>query len=162
MAGQPITRRHIKALDDFGEEAILEMVLDGATVRSLIQTLGVGMRAWYKWMDLEPDRRGRFELARELRAEALDQESMEDIEACPADRDHIQLTKLKVEQRRHIASVIDKGRRAKPETQVNLSVGSLHLSALKENMESERLLPETVESEDMPEATFEVVEADED
>jgi hypothetical protein len=159
MAGQPIIRGHLKTLEDVGEEAIINMVLEGETVRSIIQTLGVGMRGWYKWMDLEEGRRDRFDLARQMRAEALDQEGLDLVDNCDPDRDEIQLTKLRVEQRRHIASVIDRSRREKPETQVNLSIGSLHLSALKENMQAERLLPDHKE-EDVVEGEYEVVEDD--
>jgi transposase len=95
MAGQPIIRGHLKTLEDVGEEAIINMVLEGETVRSIIQTLGVGMRGWYKWMDLEEGRRDRFDLARQMRAEALDQEGLDLVDNCDPDRDEIQLTKLR-------------------------------------------------------------------
>ena len=146
MAGRPLTRAQARALDEIGEEALLELVEDGMTVRELLRLFGVGNRGFYMWLDQEPGRRQRFTEARAVYAEALDKEGMEIVDGCPPDKEHIALAKLRVEQRRHVAANADKTRQAGAAGTV-VNIGTLHLEAVRERMGAPMLPATTEEAE---------------
>jgi hypothetical protein len=133
MAGRPLIQAQCEDLEAIGEETLLDLVEGGMTLRTLFITFDIGRRSFYKWLDLEPNRRELFSQAREVYAEELDHEGLKIADDCKPDKDMVAVAKLRIEQRRHVALNADKGRRDKtPQGVTNISIGELHLTAVKE------------------------------
>lgn len=63
MAMSEEAKEKLAALDERGEDSILEEIAQGTSMRAMCKKLNVGHKLWYRWMDSVNGRRGRYEAA---------------------------------------------------------------------------------------------------
>lgn len=135
MPGNP--KRHaliaqIEAMPG-GWDDIFAAIEDGATYRTLAEKFKVSRSFMHQVVTIDPERRKRAEAAYQVRAGALIDESIEIADNVdvmqPASA---QKAKLQVELRKWLAAVDNaRYRAADAKVNVNVTIGSLHLDALR-------------------------------
>lgn len=135
MAGKARFKALVQMIEDFGEDALLDLVEQGMTTREIYELFGCSNRVFYYWLDQAEGRRQRFADARKVYAETLDKEGLDIADNVPVDKEHIAKAKLQIEQRRHVASIHDRSRQQRDQAGVVVNIGSLHLQAVRERMQ---------------------------
>lgn len=133
MGSRPFRRAFLKRLRDAGGwSRIFERIADGDTLVKLGQDLTCS-RSWLHHLICDnPERKVLYDMARRESAGAMAELAMQDAETVVADRDEINKAKLKIEQRRYLASVYDReqfGEQVKT-APIQVNIGQLHLDAL--------------------------------
>ena len=54
-----LMQERIKQLEEIGEDTIFDRMVEGNTVKSIVNDLGIGWRTFYKWVDSVEGRRDR-------------------------------------------------------------------------------------------------------
>lgn len=132
MASTPITREMFAKIEEMGgNDKILERVASGETLTAIAKELGVS-RGFFSWkINKVPGMKEALEKARKARAEAWADEALEIADNVPENPNAIGKAKLRVEQRRWLASVNDPETYGQKKSEVNISIGALHLDALR-------------------------------
>lgn len=142
------------------EEQVLEDYASGMkTVREIcfeeLGGIGVGVRAFYSWLHLDPNRWAAWQEAKKYRAASTAEETQTIGDQASETRDGVQHADMRIRARQWLASKLD------PEafgTKANtiIAVGELHLSAVAEiNAEdTARLQAQHRMLGDSPEATI--------
>lgn len=113
-----------------GEEAVLDQIASGGTVRSLCRVLGVSTSAFYDWVDRGGQtRQDAFARARARGAYSTVDEALEIADS--ADREDIQVAKLRVETRRWLAGKANPEAFGDKAQEININLGDITLSALR-------------------------------
>jgi hypothetical protein len=130
MPGQPKWRAFCAAVD---EDAVMECVADGQTLKAIGFTYGVSRSMMYRWVGADPDRKARYAAAKRASAEVLVEEAVALLDGAEPDRDSITKAKAQAGIRQWLAERLDRAQygedKSQPVLQVN--VGSLHLAALQ-------------------------------
>lgn len=63
MALSEIGKAKLAALNERGEDAILEEIASGVSMREMCRKMNVGNKLWYRWIDAVDGRRSRYEAA---------------------------------------------------------------------------------------------------
>lgn len=131
----PVKRRVLAEVEARGGwDKIVERVASGETLLAISKEFGVS-RGFFSWLAHRDDARSdRIKRARVLAAHAAVDEIMEIVDRVSPDRDEIAKAKLQVEARMFVArtsSPAEFAPQPAPQVQVNLSVGQLHLNALR-------------------------------
>ncbi len=132
MPGRPIIREQIRKINEVGEDAILSALAGGKPVVQTIDSLQVGRRAFYKWLDSAEGRRERYEQARRYCADSLAEETLAIADGA-VDAHDATVRKLRIQSRQWLAGNMnpDKWRETKGPL-VNVTLGDQHLQALKD------------------------------
>lgn len=123
-----LTKERMKIMEEIGEDGLFEMILSGKTVRSINAELGVGWRAFYKWLDIEEGRRDRYnetlqQAGHMYAARAVDT-------AQNATPESVNVARLQVDTDKWIASKLNSTYDVRQrETTVTLKVEDLHAQA---------------------------------
>ena len=134
MVGTPIKHAQMAVLRDVGEDNIFDDIATGMSVRKLVAKHGIGNRAFYHWLNDEPGRKARYRQAQERQARVLAEECIEIADATQ-DAAQAQVSKLRIDARKFMASKIDPerwGDQKGPLVNMNISVGGTHLNAIKD------------------------------
>ena len=113
-------------------------------IRDLIKKYGVGNRGFYSWLKKADGRRERYRQAQVRQAQMYAEECISIADAT-ADAQEAQVSKLRIDARKFMASKLDPsvyGDQRAP--LVNITVGSTHLNAIKDLATS----PVTIEQVD--------------
>lgn len=123
-----LMQERIKQLEEIGEDTIFDRMVEGNTVKSIVNDLGIGWRTFYKWVDSVEGRRDRYQEALEqsghfYAARAVDV-------AQTADKDNVNVARLQVDTDKWFASKLNQTYDVRQrETTVTLKVEDLHAQA---------------------------------
>ena len=132
MASQPIEAQMWADIAKVGgPEALLDRISDGATMESLGKEFGVS-RSFLSWkLNALPGMKERLVEARKGRADKWADEALTIADGVELDPNSINKAKVRIETRKWLAGVDDPDRFAQKAAQVNVSIGGLHLEALR-------------------------------
>lgn len=144
MAGSALKKTVRKAIEEAGgwEKAVVERVANGESMQSIATDFGCSRVLLSRLVDADPEVRKAVAAARLLRAEKWADETLEIADSVLPDKDEVARAKVRIETRKWLAAVDDPERYGRTaQTQVNLSIGELHLNALR-RMQTIDLEPE--------------------
>lgn len=164
MAGQPKMRRLEKRITELpsGEDSVFERVADGEPMRAIAESLGISRPMLYLWIKRGgEEREEKYDMAREISADALVEDGLEILDA-PLDFDDHSgeptLRKSRAAYRQWLAAKRNRKRFGDEQAgvQINVGIAELHLDALRKHGTPKRLAeaPETLiaENEDEEDA----------
>jgi hypothetical protein len=139
MVAQKLTRAGCKRIDEeFGEEWVFERIMAGRTVASIQKEINIGHRIFYSWLHGGPKatrdetRWARYQEARRIASDTLAEETLQIADEC-ASPEEVGIAKLKIDTRKWLAGAMNPETYGNlPATQVNLSLGDMHIQALKD------------------------------
>jgi hypothetical protein len=131
MAGFPMRRALEKKIEELGGiEFVSSHIAEGMTIGRLAEFIECSRPMLSFWINQTEDRKNAVLSARKLKAEKLAEDAM-DIADC-ASSSAVNKARLQVDTRKWMASKLDpEGFGEKSNTEVNISIGDLHLQALK-------------------------------
>ena len=144
MAGQPIIRKQMALLDKAGEFAIFEFISQGGNIAQLKKKFGVGNRAFYKWLKLEPNRHQKYKEAQKEKADFLAESCLEISDS--SDQSNYNANRLKIDTRKWIAGQLNEKWSDKKSPLVEISIQNQHLDAVRELKDLIQQEPEKIES----------------
>ena len=123
-----LTKERMKMMDEVGEDELFERILSGQTVRSINAELGIGWRAFYKWLDAVDGRRERYEDTLQQAGHAYAARAVDT--AQNATSENVNVARLQVDTDKWIASKLNSTYDVRQrETTVTLKVEDLHAEA---------------------------------
>jgi hypothetical protein len=123
-----LTKERMKMMDEVGEDELFERILSGQTVRSINAELGIGWRAFYKWLDAVDGRRERYEDTLQQAGHAYAARAVDT--AQNATSENVNVARLQVDTDKWIASKLNSTYDVRQrETTVTLKVEDLHAQA---------------------------------
>lgn len=132
MAANPIERKMWADLTAIGgPDVLLERIADGVTMGVLAAELGVSRGFFSSRLNKLPGMKERLIEARKGRADLYADEAMRIADDAPEDPNAINKAKMRIDARKWLAGVNDPERYGQKAAQVNISIGSLHLDALR-------------------------------
>lgn len=133
MPGRPKLMAFAKRVKD-EELDIFDRVMDGESIRSIMQDYDVSRGMFYLWLDLDPKRKEAYRKAREIAGHALAEDSGAVLDELHADGDftpaEVTLAKERANWKRWYAGVQNEDYAPKRDGKVEISIGQLHLAAL--------------------------------
>lgn len=145
MAGRPFLQMVEDRIERMGgeDEVVFERIAEGVPIREVVADLGCSRSFLYRWRDAKGHkerRRAKWEAAVKASAHALAEDSAVPLEELARNSEgltnaEVSLAKARSEYRRWLASVRDRdtyGEAKQEAVQVNLSIGQLHLDALRQ------------------------------
>ena len=149
MAGQPIIRKQMALLDKAGEFGIFEFISQGGNIAQLKKKFGVGNRAFYKWLKLEPNRHQKYKEAQKEKADYLAESCLEISDS--SDQSNYNANRLKIDTRKWIAGQLNEKWSDKKSPLVEISIQNQHLDAVRE-LKDLIVEPEKIESSSLKES----------
>lgn len=131
-----------------GVDRIIERVAEGDSIKSIAEGLGIS-RSFLSWkINAIPGVKERLVEARKSRADKWAEEAIEIADTVDPDPNQINKARLRIDSRKWLAGVDDPDRFAQKQQQVSISIGGLHLDALR-RVQAELAKPagETIEGE---------------
>lgn len=123
-----LTRERVAQLEEIGEDTILERMMSGHTVRSIVADLGIGWRTFYKWIDNVEGRRERYNDALQQAGHMYAARAVDT--AQNATPENVNVARLQVDTDKWIASKLNSTYDVRQrETTVTLKVEDLHAQA---------------------------------
>lgn len=132
MASNPIETKMWADIDKLGGvDRIIERVADGDSIRAIADQLGIS-RSFLSWkINKIPGVKERLVQARKSRADRWAEEALEIADNAPEEPNAINKAKMRIDTRKWLAGVDDPDRFGTKQAQVNISIGGLHLDALR-------------------------------
>ena len=134
MAGQPIKRQLLSDIAKKGGiEAICEKIVDGRTIGSIAKDFGVSRQLLSTTLNKTPEHRTALQVAKKQRGETYAEQALQIIDQVEENPNAISKARDQAGIRRWLAGVNDPdtyGQKQQP--QIQISVGDLHLSALRQ------------------------------
>lgn len=132
MPGNPIEMKMWSDISKMGgPDAILRRTEEGATMTTLAAELGVS-RSFLSWnINAIPGMKQKLIDARRARADVYAEQALTIADAVPEDPNAINKAKVKIEVRKWLAGVDNPEQYGQKPAQVNISIGGLHLDALR-------------------------------
>ena len=132
MAAKPIETKMWKDLSAMGgPDVLLERIASGVTMVAIAEELGVSYGFFSARLNKLPGMKERLIEARKGRADLYADEAMRIADDAPDDPNAINKAKMRIDARKWLAGVNDPERYGQKAAQVNISIGSLHLDALR-------------------------------
>jgi hypothetical protein len=103
----PIAKPAQDALDDFGIEAVCDLLSEGAGFRGIARCVGVGVGSVLLWLDRNPGHSARALGARKVTAVLWDEQAEQVLREAPSDREEIMRAKELAQHFRWRASKIN-------------------------------------------------------
>lgn len=149
MASNPIETQMWAKIDKMGGvDRIIERVAEGDSLKIIAEEIGIS-RSFLSWkVNAIPGVKERLVQARKSRADKWAEEAIEIADTVDADPNQINKARLRIDSRKWLAGVDDPDRFGQKQAQVNISLGGLHLDALRK-VQAELAKPagETIEGE---------------
>lgn len=149
MASNPIEAQMWAAIDRMGGvDRIIERVAEGDSLKIIAEQLGIS-RSFLSWkVNAIPGVKERLVQARKSRADKWAEEAIEIADTVDPDPNQINKARLRIDSRKWLAGVDDPDRFGTKQAQVNISIGGLHLDALRK-VQAELAKPagETIDGE---------------
>ena len=136
-------------LDKAGEFAIFEFISQGGNIAQLKKKFGVGNRAFYKWLKLEPNRHQKYKEAQKEKADYLAESCLEISDS--SDQSNYNANRLKIDTRKWIAGQLNEKWSDKKSPLVEISIQNQHLDAVRE-LKDLIVEPEKIESSSLKES----------
>jgi hypothetical protein len=138
MVGE-VGKAKVAAIEQVGEDEILERIASGVSVRTLMKEFNVGYKLFAVWLDSAEGRRGRYEAAQHEAGHFYAERAVDT--AQNAQPEDVNVSRLKVDTDKWMASKMN----AKYDTRqrdvaINISVSDLHAQAAQ-------LLDDVIEGE---------------
>ena len=149
MAGQPNIRKQMALLDKAGEFGIFEFISQGGNIAQLKKKFGVGNRAFYKWLKLEPNRHQKYKEAQKEKADYLAESCLEISDS--SNQSNYNANRLKIDTRKWIAGQLNEKWSDKKSPLVEISIQNQHLDAVRE-LKDLIVEPEKIESSSLKES----------
>lgn len=146
MAGTPKLRRDIQVLDAVGIEGLADLHRGGLGYREIAELLDVAYTNIHKWLRRNPGHKEMMDQARADRGSYLADEALEIADGAKPEAGHVQKAKLQVDVRQWLAARLNPELAGKKGGDVNLTIQSLHLEALRMTPEE---TPEVQEARDV-------------
>lgn len=135
MASRPIYNSQIQSLRNRGADGELEVLewfaTGKLTVHKIVKALDVGTRPFYDWLKEDPERWGKWQEAKRLRAEMLAEDAIDIIDSAPESKEAVMKATAQAKVRQWLAACSDPERFGK-RAEVNVSIGAVHLTAVEE------------------------------
>jgi hypothetical protein len=132
MAANPIERKMWADLTAIGgPDVLLERIADGVTMGVLAAELGVSRGFFSSRINKLPGMKDRLAEARLGRAEKYADEALEIADSVPEESNAINKAKIRIDARKWLAGVDNPEKYGQKPAQVNVSIGGLHLDALR-------------------------------
>lgn len=123
-----LTRERMKMMDEVGEDDLFERILSGQSVRSINAELGIGWRAFYKWLDAVEGRRERYNDALQQAGHAYAARAVDTAQS--ATPENVNVARLMVDTDKWMAGKLNAAYDVRQrETTVTLRVEDLHAQA---------------------------------
>jgi hypothetical protein len=131
-----------------GIDRIIERVAEGESIKTIADGLGIS-RSFLSWkINAIPGVKERLVEARKARADKWGEEAIEIADNVDADPNQINKARLRIDSRKWLAGVDDPDRFGQKHQQVNISIGGLHLDALRKvQAELAKPVGETIDGE---------------
>ena len=114
-----------------GQEALLDRISNGDTIGKIAEEIGIS-RTFLSWrLNAQPGMKERLVEARKGRADKWADDALSIADNVPEDPNAINKAKVRIETRKWLAGVDDPDRYGQKAAQVNVSIGGLHLDALR-------------------------------
>lgn len=138
MVGE-VGKAKIAAIEEMGEDKILERISAGTTVRSLMKEFDVGYKLFGIWLDSAEGRRGRYEAAQNQAGHFYAERAVDTAQkSTPEDAN---ASRLKVDTDKWMASKMNPQYDTRQrDVAINISVNDLHAQAAQ-------LLDDVIEGE---------------
>jgi len=114
-----------------GVDVVLDRIEGGDTLMSIAADLGISRHLLGRCLNNSPGIRDRLLVARRGRAEKWAEETLDIADNVAEDPNAINKAKIRIDARRWLAGVDDPDRFGVKTAQVNISIGGLHLDALR-------------------------------
>lgn len=135
MAGRALRKRILKDVEEKGGADYLhERIASGTTVAALGKEYGASRAYISRTLNAVPEYKTALEGAREEAADAIVEQGLEMVDSLSADSttNEISATREKVNYRRFMAGSLNQNKYGtRPQNNVTISIGDMHLSALK-------------------------------
>ena len=123
-----LTRERMKMMDEVGEDDLFERILSGQSVRSINAELGIGWRAFYRWLDAVEGRRERYNDALQQAGHAYAARAVDTAQS--ATSENVNVARLMVDTDKWMAGKLNAAYDVRQrETTVTLRVEDLHAQA---------------------------------
>jgi len=140
MAGKPKKRQLLADIKKFGAEELCDRIASGETIAGISAEFGVSRNFMSQTMNKDPDIKKLLDAARRAHGDALIDEARHLADSCEPDPNSISKMREQVSLRKWIASATNPDNwAAKQQPLVNISLGDMHLSALKKAQASPML-----------------------
>lgn len=149
MASNPVETQMWAKIEKMGGiDRIIERVAEGESLKLIAEELGIS-RSFLSWkVNKVPGVKERLVQARKSRADKWAEEAIEIADNVDADPNQINKARLRIDSRKWLAGVDDPDRFGTKQTQVNISLGGLHLDALRKvQADLAKPVGETIEGE---------------
>ncbi len=156
MPGQPKRRQVVERLESLGGiEWLCEQIADGRSLRDIATDLDCSRWLLQRWVHADPDREACYHEAKREGAAAMVEEGKALLDTADEhSTSAIQKARFRADYRKWYAGVLDRMSFGPPDrhTQVQVSIGQLHLDALKAHggPASQRKEPLPEEPADVP------------
>lgn len=132
MASNPIETQMWATINKMGGvDRIVERVAEGDSLKLIAEEIGIS-RSFLSWkVNAIPGVKERLVEARKARADKWGEEAIEIADNVEADPNQINKARLRIDSRKWLAGVDDPDRFGTKQQQVNISIGGLHLDALR-------------------------------
>ena len=132
VVAKPIETKMWKDLSAMGgPDILLERIASGVTMVAIAEELGVSYGFFSARINKLPGMKERLIEARKGRADLYADEAVRIADDAPEDPNAINKAKMRIDARKWLAGVNDPERYGQKAAQVNISIGGLHLDALR-------------------------------
>ena len=132
MASNPIETQMWATINKMGGiDRIVERVAEGDSLKVIAEEIGIS-RSFLSWkVNAVPGVKERLVEARKARADKWGEAAIGIADNVEADPNQINKARLRIDSRKWLAGVDDPDRFGQKQQQVNISIGGLHLDALR-------------------------------
>ncbi len=135
MAGKALRKKILQEVaDNGGADWLFDQIASGVTVAELARQYGCSRSYISRSLNSVPEYKAALEGAREEAADALVEQGLEMVDSLTGDSttNEIAATREKVNFRKFMAGSMNQGKYGtRPQTSVTLSIGDMHLDALR-------------------------------
>jgi len=127
MVGE-IGKAKVAAIEEAGEDQILDRISTGTSVRTLMKEFNVGYKLFAVWLDSSEGRRGRYEAAQNEAGHFYAERAVDTAQS--AQPEDANVSRLKVDTDKWMASKLNqKYDTRQRDVAINISVNDLHAQA---------------------------------
>tara|TARA_X000001382_G_scaffold128509_1_gene118395 strand:- start:269 stop:712 length:444 start_codon:yes stop_codon:yes gene_type:complete len=132
MAGRPVLRKLLKDIEtDGGFEKICEKVEEGGSIAGIAKHYGVSRKFLSEILNKDPSQKLALANARKNRGEWYAQEALRIADEVEEDSNAINKARERIKVRQWLASAENPERYGSKQNTVTISIGEMHLNALK-------------------------------
>lgn len=146
MASRPILRKMLADIEKMGGfEKICERISEGSSIAEISRELGVSRNFLSGTLNRDPSQKEALRIARQQKADHYAEECLKLADTCEENANAISKMREQVNVRKWLASAYNPDSYAQRQNSVTISVGEMHLQALKK-IRNENEDPEIIDS----------------